>query len=193
MSEASDPVKRPPRVNMVAVLLGAWVVGGGLAALSIGIKPGGFLSTSNVGELAALADIQLQLMPVDACNIEYAGRDKRGNRKHLDALFIETCSQGAYDHMVLGVPETWGRKGVGFEMTRSARDQRWRILVEKKEVPFEDLTAALTDFAPRIAKELPGVIEKQRRLMGDFDEKQQEHLREKEERAKKAPDSYPSR
>ncbi len=38
---------------------------------------------------------QQQLLPIDACHIEYAGRDKRGNRKHFDALFIETCSHGS--------------------------------------------------------------------------------------------------
>jgi hypothetical protein len=122
--------------------------------LWVGLKKGGFLTLSDVGHLPELAHVQDALRPLDACAMEYARRDKHGHRAHFESVFVTPCSDRSAV-VVVKVEDGWGRRGVGFELARSASDQRWRVLVEKDEVPFADLVGALNAYAPIIAVEYP--------------------------------------
>lgn len=179
--------KRP----VVLIIVLVWFVGIALGLLIVGFKKGGFLTTTDVGELEQFAEVQKQLRPLDACSIHYALRDKRGNRQHFDAVFVEACSRGSYDHVVIRVPETWGHKHVGFELTRDGVGDRFKVLVEKDEVPFDDLVAAMNDLMPRVANEYPKELARVRTQMENFDRETQERRAAEEARKRGAAETYP--
>ena len=109
-----------------------------------------FWRITDVGHLPELAAVQSQLIPLDLCEIEYAARGKRDIRKNLDRLRVRACSSGGSERVDLIVPDTWGSKEIGYTLSRGARDQRFKIQVEKAEVPLPDLVAALADHVPVI-------------------------------------------
>jgi hypothetical protein len=118
----------------------------------VGLRKGGMLTLSDVGHLPALAELQDQLRPLEACHLEYARRDKHGHRGHFENVFISPCNDESVVILVK-VDDSWGRRGVGFQLSRSAVDQPWKVLVEKDEVPFTELLGALHAFAPVISTE----------------------------------------
>ena len=181
----------PKKPGVFFIITGVLATGIALGVLNVGRQKGGFLTTTDVGELEQFAKIQEQLRPLDACSIHYALRDKRGTRRHFDAVFVEACSRGAYDHVVIRVPETWGFKNVGFEMTRGGVGDRWEILVEKNEVPFADLVAALEDLSPRIAAEYPKELARVRAQMENYDRDVAQRRAADEARKQGAAETYP--
>jgi len=179
--------KRP----VVVIIVLVWFVGIALGLLIVGFKKGGFLTTTDVGELEQFAEVQKQLRPLDACSIHYALRDKRGARQHFDAVFVEACSRGSYDHVVIRVPQGWGLKNVGFELTRDGVGDRFKVLVEKDEVPFNDLVAAMNDLMPRVANEYPNELARVRTQMENFDRETRERRAAEEARKRGAAETYP--
>ncbi|NNB89702.1 hypothetical protein HI113_25595 [Corallococcus exiguus] len=176
----------------VFVIISATVaLGIGVGVVSIGLKKGGFLTTSDVGGLPELARVQEQLRPLEACSLTYQLRDKRGHRKHPDSVFIQPCTRGEYISVLIDVPTTWAHKGVGFEMTRGSMTEPWEILVEKKEVPFPDLKEALEHFAPLIAASYPEKLRERRAGASEMDRQLNERQRMEQERKERAKDSYP--
>ena len=161
------------------------------SVLSLGLKKGGFLTTSDVGGLPELARIQEQLRPLEACLMEYHLRDKRGSRQHPNSVFIGTCTRGDYSRVLIDVPATWARKGVGFEMTRGSMSEPWEIRVEKDEVPFPDLKEALEHFAPLIATSYPEMLRERREGASRMQQQWDEQRRQEQERKARAKDSYP--
>ncbi|MHA7630474.1 hypothetical protein [Corallococcus sp. M7] len=162
-----------------------------LGVLLIGFQKGGFLTTSDVGGLPELARVQEQLRPLEACSLTYRRRNKRGQRQHPDAVFLQTCTRGEYIGVVIDVPTTWAAKGVGFEMTRGSMTEPWEILVEKKEVPFPDLKEALEHFAPLIAASYPEMLRERRESARGMDQQLNEQKRQEQERKERAKGSYP--
>ncbi|MBK6692407.1 MAG: hypothetical protein IPG50_09410 [Myxococcales bacterium] len=188
-SKAQHPTRLPVRIIMVAALL----VGVGLSVLTLGLKKGGFLTTSDVGGLSEMAGFQAMLRPLDACSLAYAERDKRGARAHLESVFVESCSRGSsggVDTVVVKVPRY---RGVGFTMKRAAPNETFKILVEKDEVVFQDLVAALTDMTPRVVAEFAPKLASQRASGAAFQQQTDEHKRLEQERKAKAGQSYPTR
>ncbi|WP_147447190.1 hypothetical protein [Corallococcus sp. CA054B] len=173
-------------ISSVMIALGI-----GLGVLLIGLQKGGFLTTTDVGGLPELARIQEQLRPLEACSLTYRRRDKRGQRRYPDSVFLKTCEWAEYTSVVIDVPTTWAYKGVGFEMTRGSMTEPWEILVEKKEVPFPDLKEALEHFAPLIAASYPERLRERRESDRRMDRQLNEHKREEQERKERAKDSYP--
>lgn len=170
-----------------------WGLGIAVGLLAVGLQRGGFLTTTDVGELPQFAQMQAQLRPLDICRVEYALRDKRGARRHLDTLFIETCSRGAYDHVLLPVPTTWDRKHLGFELRRWSTSDRFALLVEKRDVPFPDLVAAVEAFTPVIVAEFPSKLAEVRAQMEVYDRDVTRRREAEEARKRGAADSYPAR
>ncbi|WP_434299800.1 hypothetical protein [Corallococcus exiguus] len=176
----------------VFVIISATVaLGIGVGVVSIGLKEGGFLTTSDVGGLPELAQVQEQLRPLEACSLSYRLRDKRGHRKHPDSVFIQPCTRGEYISVVIDVPTTWASRGVGFEMTRGSMTEPWEILVEKKEVPFPDLKEALEHFAPLIVASYPERLRERRGGASEMERQLNEQRRMEQERKERAKGSYP--
>ncbi|MCE9670125.1 hypothetical protein LY474_20205 [Myxococcus stipitatus] len=190
-TDATGPVNKHSSAKVLAIIFATIALGIGGGVVSVGLKKGGFLTTSDVGGFPELAKVQEQLRPLEACSITYQRRDKRGHRQHPNSVFIETCTVGEYISVLIDVPGTWASKGVGFEMSRGSMSDPWVILVEKAEVPFPDLQEALTDFAPRIAAQYPDLLRKRREGAADMERHLDEQQRLKRERQERAKDSYP--
>jgi hypothetical protein len=186
-----QPVNKYSNMRVFAVIGGTIAVGIGVGMLSIGLKKGGFLTTSDVGGLPELARIQEQLRPLEACSLTYHQRDRRGHRNHPNSVFIQPCTVGEYISVLVEVPGTWAGKGVGFEMTRSSRSEPWEILVEKEDVPFPDLKEALEHFAPLIAAQYPEELRERREGANEMDRHLKERKRLEQERKERAKTSYP--
>ncbi|AKU96304.1 hypothetical protein AKJ09_02968 [Labilithrix luteola] len=162
-----------------------------LGVLTIGMKKGGFLTTSNVGDLEDLAPIQAQLMPLDACQIDYATRDKSGRRNHLDVAFVTPCSDSDR-RVVIHVSSGWGSRGVGFQMKRSSQANRWKVLVEKDEVPFPELKGALEEIASTMTTSYVPQLEDARARSKAYEDGVQARKKEEEARKNGAKSSYPT-
>ena len=160
-----------------------------LGALLIGLTKGGFLTTTDVGTLSELAPIQAQLMPLDACEISYARRDKRGNRAHLESVFIKPCSGDRNDSVVLTVPR---RSGVGFSMERDTQGSPFKVLVEKDDVPFPELVAALNAYTPIMVTQHATELERIRKQSQAFQESMRRQQKEAADRKAGAKQTYPS-
>lgn len=176
-------------VIIPAILL----TGVGLGVLTLGLKKGGFLTTSDVGSLSEMADFQAKLRPLDVCSLTYARRDKRGNRSHLDSVFVESCSRassGRVDTVVITVPR---HPAVGFTMERDAPSEPFKLLVEKDEVVFKDLVATLADVTPRVVTEFDARLQKNRSADANYQRGVDEQRRQEQERKSKAGQSYPTR
>lgn len=185
----SSPVNKSSNMKVYLIITGTIAVTLGLGLVGIGLQKGGFLTTSDVGGLPELAPIQEQLRPLEACELRYNTRDKRGNRKHPDTIFTRTCTAGEYLAVTIDVPSTW--RNVGFEMTRGSMSEPWEIMVEKDEVPFPDLKAALEHFAPLIVARYPEGLREWRERSSESERQRREHERAEEERKKGAKNTYP--
>lgn len=188
----SPPLRQAPAKKNVwlGVAVAATVAAGVVsAALLVGFKKGGFLSTTDVGQLSELAPIQAQLMPLDACEITYARRDKRGNRVHLESVFIRPCTGSRNDGVVLTVPR---RSGVGFSMERETQSSRFEILVEKDDVPFPELVAALNAYTPIMVTQYATELERIRKQSQAFQESMRRQQKEAADRKAGAKQTYPS-
>ncbi|MFY2562184.1 hypothetical protein ACN469_31605 [Corallococcus terminator] len=188
-TSGSPPVNKYSSTQVLLFIAGTLFVGIGLGVVSVGLKKGGFLTTTDVGGLAELASIQEQLRPLEACEITYNTRDKRGHRKHPDTVFTRTCTAGDFMSVTIRVPSTWSN--VGFEMTRGSMSEPWEVLVEKDEVPFPELKAALYHFAPLIAAQYPDGLRERRERSNAYEHERRERERAEEERKKGAKNTYP--
>lgn len=182
----------PPRksVNGLWVILGIVVLSIGGSIVTIGLKKGGLLTMTNVAELPDLAFVQDDLRALDACELRYAGRNKRGQRSHLDLVFAVSCDKRS--HPVINVPATWGQKGVGFLLERRTAAQPWEVLVEKDDVPFPDLLGALHEMTPIIAAQYPPKKIEYDRSIANVDADIAKHKADEEARKTSAKSSYPS-
>lgn len=160
--------------------------------LAIGLQKGGFLTVSDVGALAELAPVQAKLMPLDACKISYAERDKRGNRKHFESVFVHTCTGRArVESVVIKVPSA-PRGVVGFVMERDAQSERFKVLVEKDEVPFPDLVATLGTYTPIIVENFSKELDVNRQRDQTYDADLRRKQKEAADRKAAAKPSYPT-
>jgi len=188
---ATGPANKHSSAKVLAIIFATIALGIGAGVVSVGLKKGGFLTTSDVGDFPELAKVQEQLRPLEACSITYQRRDKRGHRQHPNSVSIETCTAGEYISVLIDVPGTWASKGVGFEMSRGSVSEPWEIQVEQAEVPFPDLQEALTDFAPRIAAQYPDLLRKRREGASEMERHLDEQRRLERERQERAKGSYP--
>ncbi|MCP3103674.1 hypothetical protein LZ198_32805 [Myxococcus sp. K15C18031901] len=188
---AQGPANKHSHSKVLAIMCATIALGIGAGVVSVGLQKGGFLTTSDVGGLPELAQVQEQLRPLEACELTYHRRDKRGHRQHPNSVFIRTCTMGEYVSVLIEVPGTWASKGVGFEMSRASQSDPWAILVEKDEVPFPELRDALAHFAPLIAASYPAELRRQRASAGEMDRHLEEQQRMERERKERAKDSYP--
>ncbi|NOJ79063.1 hypothetical protein [Myxococcus xanthus] len=187
----TGPVNKHSSMKVFAVICATIALSSGTGVVSQGLRKGGFLTTSDVGGLPELAQVQEQLRPLEACSITYRRRDKRGQRQHPNSVFIETCSVGEYIIVLIDVPGTWADKGVGFEMSRGSISEPWEIQVEKAEVPFPDLEKALEHFAPLIAAQYPEKLRERRASASEMERHLDEQQRLEQERKARAKGSYP--
>lgn len=181
----------PGRPPVGTILIIGALSGIALGVLSIGMKKGGFLTTSDVGDLQDLAPIQSKLMPVDACEIDYATRDKQGRRDHLEVAFVTPCSESDR-RVVIHVSSGWGRKGVGFQMKRRSQADRWKVIVEKDEVPFPELKGALEEVATTMTTSYAHDLEKDRAQSKAYEDGVKARRLEEEARKNGAKSSYPT-
>lgn len=177
-----------------------WLLGIGMSVATIvtivvlmGLQKGGFLTLTDVGELPELADVQARLMPLDLCGLEYADRDKHGHRTSFDYLHTRPCSSSRYEGMAVAVPAVWGYKNVGYELTRDGPGERFKILVEKDEVPFTDLLGALGDHVPVLVEKYTKELAEQRAMMADYDGQVARQRAEEAARKAGAAGSYPTK
>lgn len=184
------PAKPQKKPNVLLIIFGVIGLGVGLGFANIGLSKGGFLTTTDVGALAELAPTQAQLAPLDACEIEYAGRDKRGNRKHLDSIFVTTCSSGTSNTVVIKVPQ---RSGVGYHMKRSSPAKPFAIMVEKNEVVFQDLLDALAVHTPLVAAQFGDTLQKNRTMMAEHYRNSDAQRKAEQDRKSRAKESYPTK
>lgn len=183
--------KRSGRVVIGVFGMAVLVVGG--VVLAVGMQKGGFLTLTDVGELPELADVQARLMPLDLCEIEYAGRGKLGQRTRFDHLRTSPCSGDGYEGMSVAVPEDWGRKNVGYQLSRRGPGERFKVLVEKDEVPFPDLLGALADHVPVLVERYTTQLAEQRTASAAHDAQLSQQRADEAARKAGAAGSYPTK
>jgi hypothetical protein len=93
---------------------------------------------SDVGELVELSGIQSKLTAKNICEANYATRDNRGHRTHYDGLFLTPCIGREFETVLLQSTAPFTQKGSGFRLRRDNMSDRFRVWVEKDEVPFPD-------------------------------------------------------
>lgn len=166
---------------MVAVIVG---IGGGLAGFML-IR-GSMSSSSDVGKLEALAPIQAQLRPLDACSFRY-NTFKRTNNS---VVVMSPCDKGLFPTSAnVPVPANFKYRTVKFEGKRSSKSDPWQIEVSQTNVAFPDLLAALTELAPVMAQNYAPLLVKAEAEM-DAARRQ----REEAERARqKVKETYPTK
>ncbi|WP_144370157.1 hypothetical protein [Myxococcus stipitatus] len=195
---AGGPESSPPPpghtssgMRVISVMGATIAVGLGLGAVMVGMKKGGFLQTSDVGQLTELAAIQEQLRPLDSCEILYRQVDGKGRRKYPDSVVIRDCS-GHFSHVAYLPVPSWASQDVSFEMSRGSTSAEWSILVDKDEVPFPALKAALEQFAPIIVAEYPRKMQEVRQRQEESQRWLEEQRRAKEQKEKEsAKSTYP--
>ena len=188
-----QPLRATRSTPLVPLLVVASVVLVSIVAgvLAISLQKGGALTVSDVGALAELAPVQAKLMPLDACKISYAARDKRGNRSHLESVFVDSCTgRDRFEAVVITVPR--GPRGLGFVMERDAQSERFKVLVEKDEVPFPDLVTALSTYTPIVVEEFSRTLEVNRQRDQTYDADVRRKQKEAAERKAGAKQSYPT-
>ncbi len=188
MSENRVPPRKSVNGLWIVVSIVALSIAGSI--VTIGLKKRGLLSMSNVGELPELAFVQDALRPLDACELRYASRDKRGRRQQLDVVFGRSCDNRS--HVVINVPPGWGHKSVGFLLERGSASAAWEVLVEKDDVPFPDLVGALREMVPIISAEYATKKAEYDRDMAHYDDETRKRKADEEARKDGAKSSYPS-
>lgn len=178
-------------------IIGFSVVTVGIAltgVVTMGIQPMGWMRTTNVGRLPELAAVQAQLLPLDACHIEYGVRAgalphrSTGSRKSAS---VTPCSGASVSYVSISVPEELQSSQVAFDMTRSSVSAPWKILVDKDQTAFPDLKQSLERLAPLIVEKYPEALatEIQRRV--DSERAWQESKAAERARKEAAKTSYP--
>ncbi|MHA7632984.1 hypothetical protein [Corallococcus sp. M7] len=177
----------------ILLLLGVMVLamGGGIfAALKL---LGGGASKTDVGGLEALASVQAQLRPVDACRIEYNQWSRSHHRQmHRRNVFITSCGASIWSAKVV-LPEGWSHDALSFKAERSSVKDDWSILVDTQAVPFPVLVAGLGELAPIVARDASEALAKSRAAEAEGNAKYEEHQRQQEQQRRQNQESYPSR
>ncbi|WP_342374910.1 hypothetical protein NVS55_26765 [Myxococcus stipitatus] len=190
-SPPPPPGNKYSSTTVIAFMCATIAVGLGLGTVTVGMKKGGLLRTSDVGHLAELAAIQEQLRPLGACEVLYRQVDGKGRRKYPDSVVIRDCS-GNSSHVIYVPVPSWASQDVSFEMGRGSTSAEWSILVDKDEVPFPALKAALEQFAPIIIAEYPRKQQEARQREEEFRHWSEEQRRAKEKKEKEsAKSTYP--
>lgn len=190
---ASTP---PPQGNkhsgttVIAFMCATVAAGLALGFVVTGMQKGGFLRTSDVGHLSELATIQEQLRPLESCEILYRQVDGKGRRKYPDSVLVRDCSGNSSRTIFVSVSTEWVSKNVSFEMSRGSTSSDWSILVDKDEVPFPALKAALEQFAPLIVAEYPRKAQEARQRQEEY-ERERDERRRAEETKESAKSTYP--
>ncbi|WP_228556543.1 hypothetical protein, partial [Myxococcus sp. CA005] len=149
---------------------------------------------TDVSGLQELAAVQAQLLPLDACHIEYGVRAgalphrSTGSRKSAS---VTPCSGASVSYVSISVPEELQSSQVAFDMTRSSVSAPWKILVDKDQTAFPDLKQSLERLAPLIVEKYPEALatEIQRRV--DSERAWQESKAAERARKEAAKTSYP--
>jgi hypothetical protein len=183
--------RRAAKSNLVLpLILAIPILGVGLGVLGIGLKKGGFLTTTDVGGLDALGPIQARLMALNICEMQHATRDKRGNRTHRETIFVTPCSTArAYERVVIKVPQ----RAVHYEMKRSSSADRFKILVEKDDVVFDDLVSALGEHASILENTYQRQLDQDRAMDANYQRGVDEARKAEQERKERAKGSFPAK
>ncbi|QDF05923.1 hypothetical protein [Myxococcus xanthus] len=180
-------------IIIVAVVMVVGLMGGG-AFLVVG---GGFgrggLNT-DVSGLQELAAVQAQLLPLNACNIEYGVR--RGALPHRStgsrkSASVTPCSGASVSYVSISVPEELQSSQVAFDMTRSSVSAPWKILVDKDQTAFPDLKQSLERLAPLIVEKYPEALARSIQRNAESERMWQERKAAERARTEAAKSSYP--
>ncbi|QDE91189.1 hypothetical protein BHS06_20640 [Myxococcus xanthus] len=162
-----EPLPTPPaRMSVVTKkIIGFSVVTVGIAltgVVTMGIQPMGWMRTTNVGRLPELAAVQAQLLPLDACEVEYGSRRGSGGRRWIGSqeyAYITPCGTPSSYRISVRVPSERQVRDVAFDMRRSSVSAPWKILVDKDQTAFPALKQSLEQLAPFLLTQYP--IERQ--------------------------------
>ncbi|ABF91566.1 hypothetical protein MXAN_4383 [Myxococcus xanthus DK 1622] len=178
-------------------IIGFSVVTVGIAltgVVTMGIQPMGWMRTTNVGRLPELAAVQAQLLPLDACEVEYGSRRGSGGRRWIGSqeyAYVTPCGTPSSYRISVRVPSERQVRDVAFDMRRSSVSAPWKILVDKDQTAFPALKQSLEQLAPFLLTQYP--IERQKdadlkvRLARERQERKDAERALKEE----AKNSYP--
>lgn len=178
-------------------IIGFSVVTVGIAltgVVTMGIQPMGWMRTTNVGRLPELAAVQAQLLPLDACEVEYGSRRGSGGRRWIGSqeyAYVTPCGTPSSYRISVRVPSERQVRDVAFDMRRSSVSAPWKILVDKDQTAFPDLKQSLERLAPLIVEKYPEALatEIQRRV--DSERAWQESKAAERARKEAAKTSYP--
>ncbi|QDE69366.1 hypothetical protein [Myxococcus xanthus] len=156
----------PARMSVVKKnIIGFSVVTLGIAltgVVTLGIRPMGWIRTTNVGRLPELAAVQAQLLPLDACEVEYGSRRGSGGRRWIGSqeyAYVTPCGTPSSYRISVRVPSERQVRDVAFDMRRSSVSAPWKILVDKDQTAFPALKQSLEQLAPFLLTQYP--IERQ--------------------------------
>lgn len=185
------PTAPPPRQGNTTTVLVVFAVaivvivgvGAGTVLVARGMHRG-----EDVGELPALAGVQAQLRPLDACEIRYSPQSRYNQSKYV---FVAPCTGESFPPTVsFAVDDTWSQRRIAFTAQRSSRTKRWEVRVDKGAVSLPDLVTALESIAPTIARDYPArlttTLAGMKKAKDDLEAQEAERVRAR----KRAEESY---
>jgi hypothetical protein len=191
-SQSPRPPARHTRRGLVGVAVG---VGVGIGAVLVFQLRDMIGARTDVGGLAALSQVQAHLRPIDACRIEYNTRKVGVGQDDSTSIRIYACNPGEVfpTPVLYKVPADWPYRHLAFSAERSNAAVRWKIMVDRERVPFDQLEAALGSVAPDIGSTYPAL---HAALVADRTAEREalDRAEAQRERARqRAKDSYPPR
>ncbi|WP_141593917.1 MULTISPECIES: hypothetical protein [unclassified Myxococcus] len=196
-SSSTQPARKSGNTTVIIIVAAVVMVGfmgaGGMLLAGGSFGGGGGLNT-DVSGLQELAAVQAQLLPLNACKIEYGVR--RGVLRHrstgsFKSVYVTPCGGAPASDVSIGVPTELQSSQVAFDMKRSSVSAPWKILVDKEGTSFPNLKQSLQQLAPLIVEKYPEALatEIQRRV--DSERAWQESKAAERARKEAAKTSYP--
>jgi hypothetical protein len=183
---------RPVLMFVAIILIFVLGIGGGL--LSIGIKKGGFLQTSDVGELSQFADMQSRLRPLNICEAEYGRRTRSGARTSTEYLHIKPCeTESSYETVLLKVDPAVEKTGAIFKLERGGMTEKFKLVVDKDEVPFPSLLEAVEACTKLMETDFQKKLETERADKRKYDKQVSKAQQAEQQRKATAKETYPSK
>ncbi len=194
-STPPEPLSQVKKLTIaLAAVGGLALVAGGAVAVASGTAPMGWMRTTDVGQLPALAAVQAQLSSLDACEMEYGSRKRAngvGSTGSRGRVRVYPCGTSSAVGITVNVPQELQARDVTFNMKRGSVTAPWKILIEKEQTAFPALKQSLEQLTPLLLTQYP--IARQR----DADERTQSardwaaHKDAERARKEAAKNSYP--